>query len=737
MIINKLQVELNYENIISDFDFCCLEFNYKKDTKANNEFKSEYDYGDETKEEIHALAVFHTNTHKHIYLFNKGKYSAADMDAYVKNHPYVENPSFILRKDFLDTAFREKLFYKEDRALIQLLINSLSGDDSDSYGFNNTSGKLYYPVDTKDSFYSPDSYYLSFVELAIASEMYLNFDLRTYRKDNAGKYVIDDYLRFRRALPGDEKLPHYSFGAKKDKHMHADFVDFTMFEKMQNTKAYVLAKFVIEVRKRLSNYLTIQFEEIPQNSFTKKSLESLCPYYDKTSSLPMFYETSLRKKGVSIVNWNNDNGSDVKAIIESLKTLFTKKYPSVEIEESTSINQDHFNIVIAHNENFYKTNKIQDPHQEIHRQNPYAQMITAEDYKAEIIVKTKTGETTTPYFDKIINELLIKNDISNEQLSTVFMPVSKTWHFFNVHHHYDKETKRTVFDTLSECILDKNANMKFNLYIPNRLCEYSDEVQRVILYVQELLDRESSGIIHYDEAIDGIMYSDINNIHTIIQTNSKALPDFETMVGDVKKTDLEALVNIQAIRNCIKELLITEITYKDEYMKIIKKLNCLEDEIKFKELKEAGIFYLGKGKVSKEKDWLAKLIDKIYEKTGIVVSKEIKAARHDERYELTNITDIQYFTSTRAVYNSDREESERIPCISYISGRHKSSLDQSLPTSCVIRSVISEKPLENEFTEKELLKMLAVDFVRNEHFFTVRPFTFKYLDEYEKIKKYL
>lgn len=737
MIINKLQVELNFENIISDFDFCCFEFNYKKDIKARGEIKYEYDYGDETKEKNHALAVFYTNTHKSIYLFKKGKFSAADMDAYIKNHPYVENPSFILKKDFLNSAFREKLFYKEDRALVQLLINSLTGDDSDNYTFNNTSGKLYYPVDTRNSSFSPDSYYLTFVELAIASEMYLNFDLRTFRKDTAGKYVIDDYLRFRKAFPSDKKLPHYSFGANKDKHMHTDFLDFSTFENTQKTKAYVLAKFVTEVRRQLSRYLTIKFKEIPQSSFTKKTLELLSPNYDKTTSLKSFYEGELGSKGINIVNWNNDTSSNVKTIMDSLKTLFTKKYSSVEVIESSSINKEYFNIVIAHNKEFYTRNKVEDPYDKIHIQNPFVQMVTEEDYEAEIIKKTKTGESTTPFFDKIINELLIKNDICNQKLSTVFMPVSKTWHFFKVHHHYDKETKRTVFDSLSECVLYKNAKMKFNIYIPNRLCEYGDETQRVILYVEELLDRETSGIIHYNESIDGLMYSDINNIHTIIQTNARALPNFEKMVEDVKKTDLDALVDIKALRNCMDGLMKKEVTHKDDYIQIIEKLNGLDDLIKFKELKKTGIFYLGKGKVSKEKEWLSTLIDKIYEETGIVVSKEIKAARHDERYELSNITDIQYFTDTRAVYNSEHEESERIPCISYIAGRHKGSLDHSLPTSCVIRSVISEKPLKNDFTEKELLKMLAVDFVRNEHFFTVRPFTYKYLDEYEKIVKFL
>ena len=74
-------------------------------------------------------------------------------------------------------------------------------------------------------------------------------------------------------------------------------------------------------------------------------------------------------------------------------------------------------------------------------------------------------------------------------------------------------------------------------------------------------------------------------------------------------------------------------------------------------------------------------------------------------------------------------------CLSYIAGRRKEGseggLPQSVPVGCIIRDVIWEKECEYE----DILKMQAVSFVRNDSYYTVLPFTFKYLGEYMQMIK--
>ena len=102
------------------------------------------------------------------------------------------------------------------------------------------------------------------------------------------------------------------------------------------------------------------------------------------------------------------------------------------------------------------------------------------------------------------------------------------------------------------------------------------------------------------------------------------------------------------------------------------------------------------------------------------------------QYQLSNITDIQYFEQKRPVYNKERNVKKEIPCLSYICGRHQQGMNTYLPVGCIIRDVIWQKSCEFE----ELIKTMAVDFIRNGHFYTVLPFPFKYLREYAKMVEY-
>ena len=158
------------------------------------------------------------------------------------------------------------------------------------------------------------------------------------------------------------------------------------------------------------------------------------------------------------------------------------------------------------------------------------------------------------------------------------------------------------------------------------------------------------------------------------------------------------------------------------------------DFVEFEKLNETGIFKNSRGDANK---WKRELIDYIRENTGILVAKEIKSSVHEETYELENVTDIQTFPVNRKVYAEDKSVRKEVPSFSFIAGRKKlyatnGGMQLTLSVGCLIRSVIWEKECQYE----EILPMHAVEFVRNDSYYTVLPFSFKYLREYAKMIGY-
>lgn len=67
--------------------------------------------------------------------------------------------------------------------------------------------------------------------------------------------------------------------------------------------------------------------------------------------------------------------------------------------------------------------------------------------------------------------------------------------------------------------------------------------------------------------------------------------------------------------------------------------------------------------------------------------------------------------------------------VNYFVGDKREGLKTSLQNACIVRTIRSMK---NEIEFETLMKLMAVEFVREERY-TVLPFPFKYLKEYQNM----
>ena len=714
----------NFEKIFDDFDIIQFSYDYAKFQKLGYK-KSEFDDAKgRAGKEIKALSVVYKMGGKCLYLFRKNSTEEKEIENYVKEHPYISDYEKIKLFDVRDTQKREKFFLKNDRALLQLLFNSMLMPKGEKYSYNNINGKLLYRIESSNSDFSEEKGFLSFINFHLSSEINLEFPVTTFKKSPYGPYVMDSDLNFRYELSEeDKKLQHYIKESKNGAHNTVTFLDVANIEVAQKTKINAIAQFKKKVQEKLSEYFEIDFEILDSKKFNKQMLQAENQNYDRTHQ----HSTSFfNKRGVYLVNYAS--GEDKAELIkQSILENFKKNSLCVNVQLSSEIHEDAFNIVIAHDKDYYIKHKIpeQDPYREAHKYK-IVQFVTIESYKPEFNEKS-------PFFLKILNELEIAGEILDGKLRHVWKAVNQDWTF--VYYTVDKKKEEIDFyrvrvgtdDTL------KFSHFKYSDLLFNK--DLDKEAKTVIDYVCELERKnfdeyfeegENNGLVHYGEVVEGLCYTDVNNIQTIIRTPFHTLPNFDAIINDLSLSSDTYQVDLVSMRECITKKVNSTFS-NDKYKMILDKLDKFGNSVDFKTLKESQIF--AHHPRSKNDQWIRNLIDELYTEKGVLVSLEIRSERMDKRYELSNITDIQYFDVQRSVYNSERNIAKEIPSMSYICGHHYKGMQSSLPVGCIIRSVIWQK--ECQF--KEIIKTMAVDFVRNDYYYTVLPFPFKYLREYAKM----
>lgn len=705
ILTNKYNVDYNMEAIDRDFDIYVVEKKSKKLDDTN--------VLDLATEQYKARAVQYSWGRKAFVLFEKNAVTENEYrEAITREYEDVK----VRRMDIFDEEECEAFFYQK-RLLAQLLINSIRVPKHEAFSYNNLSGKLLYgepswrAIDEKTN----NPYMLYFIEIVFDAGMYINLNVKTFMtKQNYKKkryYLIDSKTgNFRKKLATDvveeDKLfTESSFESKKNS---VKYLDFETFDSFKKCKLGILEQFTQDVEKYLGEYITLTpgiREGDTSFEISKKERETL-----SVSD----YTSILSERGINIVDECHDNLSE--AIVERLVKEFEKFYGITA--KVNALEQEMYNIRVIHNEEYYKKNGLSDPYNEdLH--GYIVQHVTLEDCN---ILKKEIDKKESPIVHKLVEELILKGDVRRGKISIYNwnkLSNGKEWTFVTREKMKDAEIdKDGIINAAGNKVynhykyvctrISQAGDLDFSVFDDMDICA-SDFEEKIRFAYDTYFDNQK---LHHQKNVEGLVFSSIENIHAIIRTNEKTMPNIRNLWNGLKETNDKDVVFIESVLNILDEYL--EMNTKDsEYIvELQNTLQKIKPTITKKKLRE----------LMKMKKGAAKRLNRfLHECYGIWISPEIKNQAFEEDYLLDNVLNIKYFEDNNTDGTGEKS-------LNYYVGPTRNSLQSSIHNASVVRQVQAEEEIEFN----DLLPLMAVDFVRI-GMYTVLPFPFKYLREYLKM----
>ncbi|WP_242832068.1 hypothetical protein [Butyrivibrio sp. VCD2006] len=419
------------------------------------------------------------------------------------------------------------------------------------------------------------------------------------------------------------------------------------------------------------------------------------------------YGEMLQKKGVVIVDENNSE--DSRNIVTKLQEELEKYY---YIEATVgALSKEAYNIRIIHDGDYYDENELHDPHSD-DLKGYIIQHITEE---AEHFTGAKGS---SPDIKKIVQELIIKGDV-REHMISIFdwnrLDSGKEWTFVirkkiktqfgeSAEHVNHVNKKAYNYNHYYRVKIDSNGLMKFDTFCDSDH-EETEEWSK-ICYAFDFAEDKHRGA---QNQVEGILYSDIDNIHVILLTREKTLPNISALMDTLAETDVKERVSKTLLLDALVEF---EKDNIDSSEIIAEWKNALFEETEMitkKNIKK--ILNMRTGIASKFNRFL-------HEKYDIWIDGELRKGEFEATYQIGNLLNIKY------EYNDD-DFLDGHTFVYYVGAKGKNKR-KKYPNACCMRKVISfGEKLEYE----EMLPLMTVEFVRNSQY-TVLPFPFKYLREY-------
>lgn len=669
---NKLNYDFNRENIDRDFDI------FRVSKEKGNYFKS--NILDISSQDFLAKSVVYNWGNEWYVMFDKGTVNYTSFKAALE----LEDPESIINK--VDITQSKSIY---DNVLAQLLFNTLGSPTTKEMKFNNISGKLYY---FREEFMKKNTFFAILVSLS--KDNYLKLNIETFSllskikgKNKDAKYLFDENSgRLRKKLTADN-VPYDEIYVKlsmnPNKKNAIDFLDFTSYKKFQNCKVGIYAEFIDDVKYYLSDYIKIGFGtysvynsvDISDDSFEEKE-----------------YGKALKEKGVCIIDEEKD--TDSIALTNLIKDKMMAVY-GIECIVNCYLD-DAYVISIIHNKEYYEKNNISDKYKNSKRYS-IVQHVTIEDFKL------KSDDNEDAALKKIIQELLIKGDIFNKNLSLVKWREEKSIKFVCTNYYWKYENgKNKKYYIFYKMTVFSNGTLKFDSWDSQYFTEDTEWLE--ICEVYEKYDVE-----YKNRNIEGLVYYDISNINIIMKTEQTTLPKIDALAEALKLSDKDSFVNIAIILNAIYDF------FKQyETKELPTELNTLKIILEGENREEITIGEI-LNILNIKKNSTKEFIKYLYQTRGILLHPTPKAKGIKEEY-FGALLDIKYFYNYGKLY--------------YFVGTKNKSLNLSLHNACLIREVVSTG---GEIFFEQLMKLLAVEFVRNGQY-TVLPFPFKYLNEYIRHK---
>ena len=689
MLTNKINVTYNMENIDADFDIFRVE-------KANKDYYK-YNILDSAVYEFKAAAVQWTFGATALVLFRKGEVTEQQFkESIMKEYEDVK----IQKIDLLDSEQCSKYFYYKNRLLAQLLINSIRTPKHDAFKYNNLTGKLFYHDPSwihKDKLTGQVDL-IRFLQIIIDPGMYLNLEHKTFRKyDHEGTslYVIDSKTgEFRKKLKSDVNVITYKEGSLPHNHFRVDNFDITDYTHFRKSKMGVMEQFLRDVKNNLSKYIAIEIiEREDAQEFDISNLE-------KKGITKCEYGEMLQKKGVVIVD---ENGSEKSQdMIERLQAEMREYYCIEAIVGELS--ETAYNIRIIHDGEYYAENEMHDPHSD-HLKGYIVQHMTEE---AEHFTNTKGS---SPDIKKVVQELIIKGDV-RERLISIFdwkrLDSGKEWTFilrkkikpsFNENTEHLNHVNKKAFNYFNyyRLKIDCNGKLEFDTFCDSSQDETED--WRKICYAYDFAEDKHRGV---QNKVEGLMYSDIDNIHIILLTKEKTLPNIEALMNTLQETDDKEKVSKEILIRAMNHF---ETEYPDSIESVLEWKRKLSEELGMVTKKELK-------KILNMRTGVASMFNRfLHENYNIWVDGELRKAEFEATFQIGNLLNIKFEYITNDYLDGNA-------FVYYVGAKSKK---RSYPNACCIRKIIS---LGDHLEFEELLPLMAVEFVRNSQY------TYKYLREY-------
>ena len=389
--------------------------------------------------------------------------------------------------------------------------------------YNNLTGKLFYHDPSwrhKDKLTGKVNF-IRFLEIVIDPGMYLNLEHKTFKRydrESNGLYVIDSKTgEFRKKLKTDTNVITYKEGSLPHNHFRVDNFDISDIAHFRKSKMGVMEQFLRDVNDNLSKYMSIDIvEREDAQEFDISNLE-------KRGISEFEYGEMLQKKGVVIVDENNSEVS--KDIVAKLQEELEKYY---HVKAAVgNLSEEAYNIRIIHDGEYYAENEMHDLHSD-NLKGYIVQHITEE---AEHFTNTKGS---SPDIKKIVQELIIKGDV-RERMISIFdwerLDSGKDWTFVlrkkiktkygeNAAHINHVNKKALNYFQYYRLEIDCNGEMKFDTFCDSNQDEA--EEWNKICYAYDFVEDKHRGA---QNPVEGLMYSDIDNIHAILLTREKTLPN--------------------------------------------------------------------------------------------------------------------------------------------------------------------------------------------------------------------
>lgn len=696
MLTNRINVTYNMENIDADFDVFRVE-------KANKDYYK-YNILDSAVYEFKAAAVQWTFGATALVLFRKGEVTEQQFkESIMKEYEDVK----IQKIDLFDSEQCSNCFYFENRLLAQLLINSMRTPKHEAFMYNNLTGKLFYHDPSwkhKDKLTGKVNF-IRFLEIVIDPGMYLNLEHKTFKRydrESNGLYVIDSKTgEFRKKLKTDTNVITYKEGSLPHNHFRVDNFDITDITHFRKSKMGVMEQFLRDVNDNLSKYISIDIvEREDAQQFDISNLE-------KKGISELEYGEMLQKKGVVIVDENDSEIS--KDIVAKLQEEL-EKYYHVKADVG-NLSGDAYNIRIIHDGEYYAENEMHDPHSD-NLKGYIVQHITEE---AEHFTNTKGS---SPDIKKIVQELIIKGDV-RERMISIFdwkrLDSGKDWTFVlrkkiktkfgeNVEHMNFGNKKAFNYYNYYRLKIDGNGKMEFDAFCDSNQSE--TEEWNKICYAYDFVEDKHHGVQNH---VEGLMYSNIDNIHAILLTREKTLPNISALMDTLIETDAKERVSKEILLKAINDFETEYIAAGEIISEWKNKLSVETEMITKKSIKK--ILNMKSGTASKFNRFL-------HQKYGIWIDGELRKGEFEYLYQIGNLLNIKYD------YNENDYLDGR--AFVYYVGAKGNNKKTKYPNACCMRKVIS---LGETLEYEEALPLMTVEFVRNSQF-TVLPFPFKYLREY-------